>query len=69
MAAPNRLRPALDYIAEALHGLKALMNGLDEAAFRRKRLKGTSPEGLLSLSSTNAIGSPESYTFSPEQKI
>lgn len=37
VAAPDRLRLALDHIAEALDDLTALTSALDEAAFRLER--------------------------------
>lgn len=49
MAAPNRLRLALDHIAEALDDLTALTGTLDEAAFRRDRLRRRAVERCLEV--------------------
>lgn len=49
MTAPNRLRLALDHIAEAPDDLTTLTSALDKAAFRWERLKWDASLGAQKL--------------------
>ncbi len=49
MAPEDRVRLALDHIAEALIDLDTLTSGLDEAAFKRDRLKRRAVERCIEV--------------------